>query len=210
MVLGHCSNKVNAFGVTHVIATVGLGARPSVGTKSLQSFGALNTTLLPAPPRAPSKRELHVITWFQLYGTALTSEPNTLLIEWVISSELELYDGDEIDALRFPRSNSCQDKYILFSDRINCGMCSSSRLGRSPSGNWKSAFKNSRYVELIRFCFHHKWIALLGAVSTVLCTPPLTAKMICKIILKWFFPAWYPAGFTHTHTCSPWNANPGR
>ena len=29
----------------------------------------------------------------------------------------------------------------------------------------------SRYTELIRLCFQHKWIASLGAVSTVLCTP---------------------------------------
>ena len=28
-----------------------------------------------------------------------------------------------------------------------------------------------RYTELIRLCFQHKWIASLGAVSTVLCTP---------------------------------------
>ena len=29
----------------------------------------------------------------------------------------------------------------------------------------------SRYTELIRLCFQRKWIASLGAVSTVLCTP---------------------------------------
>ena len=31
--------------------------------------------------------------------------------------------------------------------------------------------KFCRYTELIRLCFQHKWIASLGAVSTVLCTP---------------------------------------
>ena len=44
-------------------------------------------------------------------------------------------------------------------------------LGLAPCHTkirWKL---NSRCRELIRLCFQHKWIASLGAVSTVLCTP---------------------------------------
>ena len=67
----------------------------------------------------------------QSHGTAIepgTTPPILLWIGWkkqsysntrtllrvITYSELELHDGDEIDALKFPRSNSCQEKYILF------------------------------------------------------------------------------------------------
>ena len=48
-----------------------------------------------------------------------------------------------------------------------------------------------RYTELIRLCFQHKWIASLGAVSTVLCTPLPMRKSVGRP----FFQGW-----THTHT----------
>ena len=40
----------------------------------------------------------------------------------------------------------------------------------------RQMLKPSRYTELIRLCFQHEWIASLGAVSTVLCTPLLYKK----------------------------------
>ena len=40
------------------------------------------------------------------------------------------------------------------------------------------SWKNSRYTELIRLCFQHKWIVSLGAVSTVLCNPGLNRPKI--------------------------------
>ena len=62
----------------------------------------------------------------------------------------------------------------------------------------------SRYTELIRLCFQHKWIASLGAVSTVLCTP-LHSSMINDKLLE-------TDGDTHTHTleilCTELNAVP--
>ena len=47
-----------------------------------------------------------------------------------------------------------------------------------------------RYTELIRLCFQHKWIASLGAVSTVLCTP--------LPVEKWWGKTLCPGLDTHT------------
>ena len=55
-----------------------------------------------------------------------------------------------------------------------------------------------RYTELIRLCFQHKWIASLGAVSTVLCTPLLN-KVKNTISTIRVDPCEYK-GHTHTHT----------
>ena len=53
--------------------------------------------------------------------------------------------------------------------------------------------KFCRYTELIRLCFQHKWIASLGAVSTVLCTPLQTSENQSEVLHLF---RWY----THTHT----------
>ena len=52
--------------------------------------------------------------------------------------------------------------------------------------------KFCRYTELIRLCFQHKWIASLGAVSTVLCTPLQTSENQSEVLHLF---RWY----THTH-----------
>ena len=69
--------------------------------------------------------------------------------------------------------------------RVGCKAKLQKNSARFGEGNMKdhgnkpieldSFLKGSlgRYTELIRLCFQHKWIASLGAVSTVLCTPLL-------------------------------------
>ena len=48
--------------------------------------------------------------------------------------------------------------------------------------------KFCRYTELIRLCFQHKWIASLGAVSTVLCTPLQTSENQSEVLhlFRWY------------------------
>ena len=50
---------------------------------------------------------------------------------------------------------------------------------------WPLAIRKSvcRYTELIRLCFQHEWIASLGAVSTVLCTPLRKWKRTSKFYI---------------------------
>ena len=59
---------------------------------------------------------------------------------------------------------------------------------------------NSRYTELITLCFQHKWIASLGAVSAVLCTPPCTRLKKEKEKKREKFYIYLDVTHTHTHT----------
>ena len=48
--------------------------------------------------------------------------------------------------------------------------------------------KFCRYTELIRLCFQHKWIASLGAVSTVLCAPLQISENQSEVLhlFRWY------------------------
>ena len=66
-----------------------------------------------------------------------------------------------------------------------------------------------RYTELIRLCFQHKWIASLGAVSTVLCTPLHYLKREKREEKRRKFYIYPDVTHTHTHTHT-YPAEPGK
>ena len=63
----------------------------------------------------------------------------------------------------------------------------------------ESQHGNSRYTDLIRLCFQQKWIASLGAVSTVLCTPCLK-KLMILILNRVIATGLHTRTHTHRHT----------